>query len=1078
MFSPAQANHTLADFNIKASAFKYSNNYDSALFYYLVIDSTFSGQLSPSEYVENQINICEALVQTRNYILAKPKLLKIKIEIEEKNLSDLLVLADFLQVNGACLLGFNQDSSKYYLENAIELRKSSSGPDDTLLHYAWNKLGNYYILKGNFIKAIECHQKALELALKKRNPNNFLSATSYQNLGIAVRGIGDYYLAEKYFLKSLELNEILYDKSNPNLAFIYINLGKFYSDISKYQLALQYYDDAEKLLINIDAENLKIALAALYWNKGNIFTYQGDYEKAINYLNKALLIYQNASSSQVNNIYAIEMDIGLAMENKGDTIQAIHYYLESTRSPELPTIVRSYRNLGNIYALHENIDSATYYYRRAMAFTHQLYGSNSYDMALCYQYYGDALSKSKIDSSIWYYRKALTICESLFEKNNRDIAMIKLQIGDYYIRHGKPVDALNMINQALYAFISEDSDINSLKANKRTITREIYLPDALNKKADALFNLFKVNGNISYLDSALTTLEMDWYITEFIRTTYHDEESQMILNNNARVTVNLGIQISAILYEKTGSYKYLKEAYAYSEKGKSIILLGALRGLEAKSDASVPKYLIEKEEILNSEIANYNNFVYNEKQKKSPDDAKIAIWNDRLFILRQSYDSLLDNFQKNYPEYYGLKYSSTPVSANELQSRLQNDEVIVEYHLTDSTVYGFFISKDKFYLKDLGKIEPLMTKIKSLHQIITENTFIDLNEKDYSKFVTTSNQIYDQLILPFKNDLHGKRIIIVPDGELGFLTFDVLITDPPSDMSMNFKSLTWMIRENPISYSSSATIYFEQSGTRIDPKSANWLLACAPSYEYSSPTRGENSPDSLYFDLLPLTGTKEEVNSISSGYRSRKLFDSKASEANFKKFAPKYGILHLAMHTIIDNKKPLYSKLIFSRPETGSDDDGLLNTYELFNLKLHGELAVLSACNTGTGKLEKGEGIISLARGFFYAGIPSVVMTLWEIEDYSSAELMSFFYQNLKKGMPKDVALQQAKLSFLEKSDKLHAHPYYWAGFVNFGTTDPIPESTSGIKWEWALFTIFLGLLITSGIIFIIRRVYFPKKRL
>ncbi len=135
---------------------------------------------------------------------------------------------------------------------------------------------------------------------------------------------------------------------------------------------------------------------------------------------------------------------------------------------------------------------------------------------------------------------------------------------------------------------------------------------------------------------------------------------------------------------------------------------------------------------------------------------------------------------------------------------------------------------------------------------------------------------------------------------------------------------------------------------------------------------------------------------------------------------------------------------MFSLPlRAGSKEDGYLNTYELFGLHLPGQLAVLSACNTGSGKLERGEGIISLARGFFYAGIPSVVMTLWEIEDHSSADLMARFYENLKLGLPNDIALQQAKIAYLEGAGKLQSHPYFWAGYVSIGKTDPVRYTTA-----------------------------------
>jgi len=183
------------------------------------------------------------------------------------------------------------------------------------------------------------------------------------------------------------------------------------------------------------------------------------------------------------------------------------------------------------------------------------------------------------------------------------------------------------------------------------------------------------------------------------------------------------------------------------------------------------------------------------------------------------------------------------------------------------------------------------------------------------------------------------------------------------------------------------------------------------------------------------------------------------------------------MHTIIDNQNPMYSKLVFTPGGSGSQDDGYLNTYELFSLHLPGQLAVLSACNTGGGKLERGEGIISLARGFFYAGIPSVVMTLWEIEDHSSADLMAIFYKNLKKGLPSDIALQRAKIAYMEKAGKLQSHPYFWAGYMVIGKTDsivfkPVMKTIHLILLGGAF--LMLSILIY---LFINRRVFFGKNR-
>jgi CHAT domain-containing protein len=552
----------------------------------------------------------------------------------------------------------------------------------------------------------------------------------------------------------------------------------------------------------------------------------------------------------------------------------------------------------------------------------------------------------------------------------------------------------------------------------------------------------------------------------------------MILNNNARMSIDLGLRIAYALYEVTGDKEYLSEAFLFSENGKAIILLGALRGLEAKSTASIPKELLQKEGELNQEIATFNNLVYNEKQKLKEDQAKISLLNDTLFTLRKSFENLMKEYQNDYPDYYRLKYDYTIIPSDSVEKMLDENQAILEYHIADSVVFGFFIQQGQFYLKELGRTSDVVTQLDSLRHILSGSDYFNSGLEEFQDLCEILHELYKLLILPFEEDIKSKRLLIIPDAELGYLAFDILLSEEVTGGDLNYKNLPWLIREHPISYSSSATIYFEQSSKRKKQNASKALLAFAPKYEYISSVRNASSTDSLFYSLPPILGTEEEVNRISGLFRSKKFFNEQASEAKFKSLAPDFGILHLAMHTIIDNEKPLYSKLVFSKEKNDSQEDGYLNTYELFNLNLNGELAVLSACNTGTGKLERGEGIISLARGFFYSGIPSVVMTLWEIEDHSSADLVTLFYENLKKGMTKDAALQQAKLVYLQNSDQLHAHPYFWAGFVSIGKTAPMSIIPSPFPWNLILFIAIPALLITCALFLLKKRVFFIKNRI
>jgi CHAT domain-containing protein len=199
---------------------------------------------------------------------------------------------------------------------------------------------------------------------------------------------------------------------------------------------------------------------------------------------------------------------------------------------------------------------------------------------------------------------------------------------------------------------------------------------------------------------------------------------------------------------------------------------------------------------------------------------------------------------------------------------------------------------------------------------------------------------------------------------------------------------------------------------------------------------------------MPIPGAKQEVENISEIFRSDRWTGKEATESTFIEKATGYAILHLAMHTIVNDENPMYSKLVFYQEE-GQEEDNLLNTYELFDLSLNAEMAVLSACNTGYGKLQRGEGIMSLARGFLYAGVPSIVMTLWPIEDAATADIMKQFYENLAEGMQKDDALRKAKLDFLENTDMLTAHPHFWASFVNIGPAKPLNHTQSSLSTLW-----------------------------
>ena len=217
--------------------------------------------------------------------------------------------------------------------------------------------------------------------------------------------------------------------------------------------------------------------------------------------------------------------------------------------------------------------------------------------------------------------------------------------------------------------------------------------------------------------------------------------------------------------------------------------------------------------------------------------------------------------------------------------------------------------------------------------------------------------------------------------------------------------------------------------------------------------------------LKPLYGAAEEVKGISKIVDGEVFSGNNATLNNFKINSKKFDIIHLAMHTIIDDQNPLLSKFAFAPDQ---NNNGLLSTYEIYNMKINARMTVLSACKTGFGKITKSEGMLCLSRGFLYAGCPSIVMTMWEINDKTGSELMKNFYKYIAEGKSKDEALRLSKIDYINSADNVNASPYYWAGYINYGNNSPL-FTPSDKNNNYSYILILIALVITSSMLVFFR---------
>lgn len=324
----------------KASLFINRVEYDSAEIYYFNLVEYFHGAGNIKQEIINLINLADARILLKNIQGAKLCLIDATEALEKNFKDDFLLRADLYQVKGSyhALAGQN-DSAKQYLFRSIDIRSSTSGQQDTLLHYAYNKLGNLYRTDPNIDSAFYFYKMALDVSLLKKDRINFLSASSYQNVAIAAHILGDFNLAEIYYTKSLELKEQLFPPNDPALNRIYNNLGKFFTDLAKFDLALFYYDKSEQSLSSKYIKD-QLPFAHLYWNKGNVYTLKGDYIKAFSYLSKAYSIFKNNLQPEDQNLAKVLADIGFVFEKQGETRQAIEYYHESSKNKKMKVLLR------------------------------------------------------------------------------------------------------------------------------------------------------------------------------------------------------------------------------------------------------------------------------------------------------------------------------------------------------------------------------------------------------------------------------------------------------------------------------------------------------------------------------------------------------------------------------------------------------------------------------------------------------------------------------------------------------------------------------------------------------------------
>ena len=933
-----------------------------------------------------------------------------------------------------------QQASALFNRN-INIYKTRSATTDTGLALSYNGMGTVYLLQNRFDDALGEYQKALDTYEKSKYTRNSNYASSLQNIGIVFSMTGNYENAEQYFLKSLKVNQEVLLPNDPKLASFYLNMGRFYQIVRNDSKALEYMKRAENFYVSQNQSN-SILAGSLFLNMGVIYIYNADYEKAQSYLDKSLEIILTKAPENLADILTLYLNMGFIAEKKGEFALAKKYYLKGLSTGEkLPNSVKVLRGLANVSYKMSDKTNADIYYKLALQKSIAMYGEEHPETSLTYLRYGDFLSDIGDRQALLYLNKSLDLYKKSFGKVNIDVSTAYNYIGRYYYRVKNYSTAITYFQLSLVAGfpgftshnVADNPEISKVNLNENLL-------NPLSYKATALLLLYQSDtSRIDLLKNSVASFNLSLKMIEMLRSTYQDEDSKLFISGNEKSTFSNALFAQVKIYHKTKNPDALDESFNLSEKGKSAVLLSHLRDKEAKNLGRIPENLLAQDASLKSEIYFYNKQIHDQKLTVKPDEAKIKMWNSRVFDLSRKQDELIRTVEKNYPIYYNLKYDNSVISLGEIQKKLSPKQAIVEFTLADSTIYAFAITSGNRQLLTTSWDTSFANNLRVLRTQLMGKEFNNYSADDFKAFVKASNNLYKKLLLPLQPLIKGKELIIIPDGELGYLSFDILLTSLPDTAKPAYKKLPYLIKESAITYAPSATTFFDELN-RKSTRNNGKILAFGPDYgpENATLDQRDESGKLLRNSLPNLTNTPEEIKSLKNYFKVKAFLGKDATETAFKKNASDYRVLHLAMHTIINNENPLYSKLVFFKSKSDTIDDGMFNASELINMELHADMAVLSACNTGSGKMSKGEGIMSLSRDFFYAGVPGIIMTAWAVEDRSGVKLMENFYKYIARGIPRHEALRLAKIEYLENCDNLTSHPHYWAAYMNVGDISPL----------------------------------------
>jgi len=911
-----------------------------------------------------------------------------------------------------------------------------------------NNIGGIYDSLGPYQQALDYYRQALDI--QREIGDRAGEATSLNNIGTVHSSLGQYQQALDYHRQALDIQREIGDRAGEGGSLR--NIGGIYERLGQYQEALDHCQQALSIFREIG--NRKGEGASLD-SLGGVYDRLGQYQEALDHCQQALSIFreignregEGASLDSLGGVYEslgqyrealycyrqaldIQREIGDrageggSLNNIGGIYDSLGQYQEALKYCQEALSIRreigdrageatSLNNMGTVYCRLRQYQQALDCHQQALDICREI-GDQAGDAANLNNIGAAHEGLGQYEEALDYYRRALDISRKIGDQAGVGTGLNN--VGRAYDCLGQYEEALAYYRQALDISHKIDDregegiSLNNIGAIYDSLGQHEKALDYYRRSLDihreiddraaewiSLNNIGNTYDSLGQYQEALEYYQQSIAVWETLREEIRVEEWK-----SSFTTGGLGPcdSIAKLLLKLNRPDR----AFYHIQRAKARTFLDQMGNARIDPRATDDPALIEEEEVLRGEIQALDARLREEWATPEKQRSEEAIDNlkVRLQQKRDAYEDVLIRLKLENPEYASLVSVETSTLTETQQ--LLTDTTLIEYYVAPTETLAFVVRQDGFHAEAISVTRDSLS--------LTTSQFFTETQTTLQGVPPSLQALYDALIAPVEPYLTTRQLLIAPHDVLHYVPFAAL-----------YDGEQYLIERHTLAQIPSASVL-------------PFILEKAVGEPFGGPALILGDPDGS----LPFS--RREAKAVAELHASTAHVGSEALERLVWEQGPDADVLHLSAHGAYNRFAPLFSRILLTTTAE-SEHDGVLEVHEVYNLNLNSaDLAVLSACQTNLGQRSAGDDIVGLTRAFIYAGAPSVVSSLWSVEDAATRDLMVAFYGYLEEDVPRAEALRRAQIDLLQTPRT--AHPFYWSGFVLSGYAgSPLQETPS-----------------------------------